>query len=56
MRPPAGPSKERADIYSGRTSGGELVHFTSSPDKIGGFVTVKIDRAEPYALYGTVQE
>lgn len=51
-----GPSKERGDIYSGRTSGGKLVHFTSSPDKIGGFVTVKIDRAEPYALYGTVQE
>jgi tRNA-2-methylthio-N6-dimethylallyladenosine synthase len=45
-------SKEEG-VYSGRTKGGKLVHaaFPSSP--IGTFRSVKIERAEPYALIGT---
>jgi tRNA-2-methylthio-N6-dimethylallyladenosine synthase len=45
-------SKEEG-VYSGRTKGGKLVHaaFPSSP--IGSFRSVKIERAEPYALIGT---
>ena len=46
------PSKEEG-VYSGRTKGGKLVHapFPSSP--IGTFRSVRIERAEPYALIGT---
>ena len=48
-----GPSKNGA-LYSGRTPTNKLVHFEGSAEMVGTFIQVKIDRAEPYALYGTV--
>ena len=44
-----------SDIYSGRTDTGKLVHFAATEEDIGQFLTVKIDRTSPFALYGTVQ-
>ncbi len=48
-----GPSKADETVYSGRTDAGKLVHFVAEKDKIGQFITVHIDRAESFALYGT---
>ena len=49
-----GPSKDGASgLYSGRTGGNKLVHYDGLPDDIGRFIDVKIDRCEPFALYGT---
>lgn len=50
-----GVSKHRSDIYSGRTAAGKLVHFAAAPDDCGEFRTVHIDRADAYALFGTIQ-
>ena len=49
-------SRENSDRYSGRTDAGKLVHFAATPDRVGEFVTVKIDRADPYALHGSIEE
>jgi len=49
-----GPSKTDPTVFSGRTDAGKLVHVPAIPEKIGEFVTVHIDRAESFALYGTV--
>lgn len=48
-----GVSKNGA-LYSGRTPTNKLVHFEGAPHMIGTFIQVKIDRAEAFALYGTV--
>ena len=48
-----GPSKSDAAWHSGRTAGGKLVHFPAKGE-IGVFKTVLIDRADAYAMYGTV--
>ena len=48
-------SRTKGDIYSGRTDAGKLVHFAATPERIGEFVTVKIDRADPYALHGSIE-
>ena len=50
-----GPSKTDPLVYSGRTDAGKLVHFAAIPDAIGEFITVHIDRAESFALYGSVR-
>ena len=50
-----GPSKTAPDVYSGRTDAGKLVHFAAVPSHIGEFITVHIDRAESFALYGSVK-
>ena len=50
-----GPSKNDPQRHSGRTAGGKLVHY-ATPKKPGGFMNVKIDRADAYAMYGTVTE
>ncbi|MBO7293342.1 MAG: tRNA (N6-isopentenyl adenosine(37)-C2)-methylthiotransferase MiaB, partial [Clostridia bacterium] len=50
-----GPSKNDPQRHSGRTAGGKLVHY-ATPQKPGGFMNVKIDRADAYAMYGTVTE
>ena len=47
-------SKEKEGIYSGRTDGGKLVHFSATEKDIGEFRTVKILRADPYALHGEI--
>ncbi len=43
-------------ILSGRTSGNHLVYFEAPENVIGTFVNVKITKAEPYALRGTMTE
>ncbi len=48
-----GESKTNSDIYSGRTEGNKIVFFEGEPSDIGKFVSVKIERAEAFALYGT---
>ena len=50
-----GVSKNRPGVYSGRTAAGKLVHFEATPDDCGEFRTVHIDRADAYALYGTLK-
>ena len=49
-----GPSKNDAAVFSGRTDAGKLVHFIGNADMIGKFIKVRIDRAESFALHGTV--
>ena len=49
-----GPSKTDSSVFSGRTDGGKLVHFKADESTVGKFITVHIDRAESFALYGTV--
>ena len=43
-------------MYSGRTDGGKLVHMKASAGDIGEFRTVRIERAEAFALFGTIIE
>lgn len=47
-----GESKTNSNVYSGRTEGNKIVFFNGEETDIGRFVTVKIDRAEAFALYG----
>ncbi len=47
-----GVSKNNAESYSGRTEGNKIVFFEGEASDTGCFVDVKIERAEPYALYG----
>ncbi len=51
-----GPSKNDPTRHSGRTAGGKLVHYKTDAPSVGGFKTVHIDRADAYAMYGTVKE
>ncbi len=46
---------DKNGLAKGRTNGGKLVHFEASESDVGTFLSVTIDRAEPYALYGTVK-
>ena len=47
-----GLSKNDPEIYSGRTDGGKLVHLRATRDDIGQFVTVHIERAATFELFG----
>lgn len=47
-----GASKSDDAVYSGRTAGNKIVFFEGEPSMIGGFVNVKIQRAEAFALWG----
>ena len=48
-----GASKTDETMLSGRTDGNKIVFFPDDGTKAGVFVTVGIDRAAPFALYGT---
>ena len=48
------PGKEPGTL-TGRTPGGRLVHFPGDETLVGQFTEVKIERAEPFALRGTIQ-
>ena len=48
-----GVSKTDERMLSGRTEGNKIVFFPDDGTPAGVFVTVKIDRAAPFALYGT---
>ncbi len=49
-----GKSKEKAGAVSGRTDGTKIVFFDADEALTGKFVNVKIERAETFALYGSV--
>ena len=49
-----GASKTDAEMFSGRTDAGKLVHFKADEDTVGKFITVHIERADSFALHGTV--
>ena len=49
-----GPSKNNEAVYSGRTEGGKIVFFDAAPEHTGKFLNVHIDRADTFALYGTI--
>ena len=49
-----GESKGDAGVYSGRTEGNKIVFFEGTPDMIGEFVNVRIERTETFALWGKV--
>ncbi len=51
-----GVSKGNEAVYSGRTDEGKLVHVEAAESDIGRFRTVHIDRAEAFALFGTLVE
>ncbi len=48
-----GPSKTDTTVLSGRTEGNKIVFFPMDGTPEGTFVNIEIDRAAPFALYGT---
>ncbi len=50
-----GASKSNADLWTGRTAGNKSVFFPGSQDAtpVGQYISVRIERAAPFALYGT---
>lgn len=51
-----GESKNNSEVYSGRTQGNKIVMFDKDIAKKGEFVELKIDRADTFALYGSLPE
>ena len=49
-----GESKGDAGVYSGRTEGNKIVFFDGTPEMVGQFVQVRIQRTEAFALWGEV--
>ncbi len=49
-----GKSKNKAGSVNGRTDGTKIVFFDTPRDMTGEFVNIKIDRAETFALYGSI--
>jgi len=49
-----GASKNDPHTTGGRTDGNKLVFFDTNEDLTGRFLSVRIDRADTFALYGTV--
>ncbi len=51
-----GPSKTDPGIQSGRTEGGKIVFFSSDKDIRGRFAAIRIQKTEPFALWGELTE
>ena len=51
-----GVSKNNDAVYQGRTEGGKIVFFDGSPELEGRFLTIHIDKADTFALYGKITE
>ncbi len=49
-----GAAREGKDAYIGRTDSGKLVRFCAPFDPTGTFVTVTVDKATPFDLFGSV--
>ena len=49
-----GESKGDRTVYSGRTEGNKIVFFAGTPDMTGNFVSVRVDKTEPFALWGEI--
>ena len=50
-----GPSKNNPDVYSGRTEGSKLVFFDGTPEYIGKFVDIEIEKGDTFALSGKIK-
>ena len=50
-----GVSKNNEALYSGRTEGNKIAFFEGVPEDTGKYVTVLIERADAFALYGKKQ-
>ncbi len=48
-----GVSKNNEALYAGRTDGNKIVFFEATPADVGRFMDVTVQRADPYALWGT---
>ncbi len=51
-----GVSKNNPALYSGRTEGNKIVFFEGQEEDTGNYVTVRIERADAFALYGEKTE
>ena len=51
-----GPSKNNPEIFCGREEGNKIVFFDAAPEQVGQFVSVKIERADAFALWGTIEK
>ena len=49
-----GPSKTDGSVYSGRTDSGKLVHVKNEGLTEGDFYRVRIERADAFALFGSI--
>ena len=49
-----GASKNNEGTFYGRTEGGKIVFFEPSPENIGKFVNIQIERGETFALHGKI--
>ena len=49
-----GRSKNKSEAITGRTDGGKIVFFDGDESMTGKFVSVKVTRAETFALYGEI--
>lgn len=49
-----GVSKNDPDMYTARTPGNKLVHFSSKEDLTGEFINVKITSAETFVLFAEI--
>ena len=51
-----GKSKNDETVYTSRTEGGKIVHFSSDIDYTGNFINLKITRADTFNLYGEIEK
>ena len=49
-----GVSKTNEALCQGRTDQGKIVFFPCDPSHMGEYINVRVERADNYALYGTV--
>ena len=49
-----GKSKTDSDKYTGRNDKNRLVHIDGDESLVGQFCNVRIDKADTFAMYGTV--
>jgi tRNA-2-methylthio-N6-dimethylallyladenosine synthase len=54
QRPPSSHGDGAAPRLAGRNRNNKLVHFDGPPSLMGALVNVRVDRAGPYALVGTL--
>ena len=50
-----GVSKNNSALMSGRTDGNKIAFFAGEPEDTGKFVTVTVERADAFALYGKIE-
>lgn len=52
-----GPSKRNEHMWFGRTDGNKMILFPEDPDlRVGDTVKAKVDKAQTWVLYGTIQK